>query len=109
MSNRELIPVADITVAAPRGEVVVLGGWAHVGSLLERDGQVRIRPRCGLTQRQSDRLQAAADQVWLLGRDSFAAEHWQWIDGLGWVTGVSVRERHTQAPVRCKQCRAVRS
>lgn len=79
-----------IEFAPACGSIEVHGGWAIIGSLLiEGPGRLKVRPREGLIQTQSDHLLAVASRVWLRGAGVITS--WQQVPELGWVADVGMR------------------
>ncbi|MET8650612.1 hypothetical protein [Nocardia aurea] len=84
--------VSSIRVSRPRGNLEYrCTGMFTVGVIVERPDSVRVVPRIGLDPWQEIRLMAAAEAVWLGGREAFWPHVWREVPGGGWVAAVRVR------------------
>jgi hypothetical protein len=84
--------VAGITEAAPSGEILTGSVWTVIAAVILRRGKVVKVPCHGLTAEQHVALDAAAEAVWLHGRDVLTG--WQHHSKLGWFTDIRIATPH---------------
>lgn len=90
--------IEGITIAPPRRQVTNYGTYSKTAVVVIRPNQqIQLTPFGGCTAWQDMQNRAVAERIWMFGRQALDADCWRYVDGLGWVVTIFVREPRTIA------------